>query len=312
MVKKIFIFLLFIAICDTCLPAGKVPFGICELHAEDKIVAIVNCDVITQKDLDDFINFTRMQMSSSYNREEIENKIKTIKKDLLDKLIEDKIILQEAKKNNIKLDEARVKARIEELQKHYGSDANLQAALAGQGLVQADIESRIREQLLMYGIVNAKVRSKIVINPKEVTEFYEKNIEEFKFPIQLQIDSLTAKNADEARQIFLNLKSGKDPESLVNTDSVSLDRMNVIKGQLRKDIEEVVFKLKEQGVSAPVKIGNKYYIFKLNRIVPPRQQNLTEIRDRLYTILFNQKMEEELTKWLDELKRHSYIKIFQN
>ena len=305
MVKKIFLFLLFIAICD-------MRYAICKLYAEDKIVAIVNRDVVTQKDLNDFINFTRMQMASSYTEEKIENKIKTIKKDLLDKLIEDKIILQEAKKNNIKLDEARVKARIEELRKRYGSDADFQAALAGQGLVQADIESRIREQLFMYDIINAKVRSKIVVNPNEVTEFYEKNIEEFKFPPQLQIDSLTTENADEARQIFLNLKSGKDPESLVNADSVSLDRMNVIKGQLRKDIEEIVFKLKVQEVSAPVKIGNKYYIFKLNRITPERQQNLTEIRDRLYTILFNQKMEEELTKWLDELKRHSYIKIFQN
>jgi parvulin-like peptidyl-prolyl isomerase len=280
--------------------------------AEDKIIAIVNCDVITQKDLNDFINFTRMQMASGYSKEEMENKIKTIKKDLLDKLIEDKIILQEAKKNNIKLDEARIKARIEELRKRYGSDADFQAALAGQGLVQADIESRIREQLLMYGIINAKVRSKIVINPKEVTEFYENNIEEFKFPLELQVDSLTTENADEAHQIFLNLKSGKRPESLVNAESVSLDRMNVIKGQLRKDIEEVVFKLREQDVSAPVKIGNKYYIFKLNRITPARQQNLAEIRDRVYTMLFNQKMEEELTKWLDELKKHSYIKIFQN
>jgi parvulin-like peptidyl-prolyl isomerase len=278
--------------------------------AEDKIVAIVNCDVITQKDLNDFINFTRMQMSSEHTPQEVENKIKSIKKDLLDKLIEDRIILQEAKKDKIKIDESRVKARIEEVKKRYGSDSNFQAALAGQGLVQADVESRIREQLLMYGIIEAKVRSKIVINPKEVTEFYEKNMEEFKSTAEFQIESLTTEDAEQARQALVNLKSGKEPESLANTGSVSWDKMNIVKGQLRKDIEDVVFKLKPGEVSSPLKIGNKYYIFKLNRIIPPLQQNLNEVRDQVYTFLFNKKMEEELARWLDELKKRSYIKIF--
>lgn len=305
MVKKIFLFLLFIAICD-------MRYAVCQARAEDKIIAIVNCDVITQKDLNDFINFTRMQLTSEYGRKEAQDRIRAIKKDLLDKLIEDRIILQEAKKNDIKADESRVKARIEELRKQYGSDADFQAALSQQGLVQADIESRIKEQLLMYGVINAKVRSKILINPKEVTEFYEKNAEEFKSPAEFQVDALVTEDADEARRVLINLKSGQGPEELVVPGSVSLDKMNVIKGQLRKNIEDVIFGLKTGEVSVPLKIGNKYYVFKLNHIVPSRQLNLSEVRDRLYTVLFNQKMEEELTRWLDELKKHSYIKIFSS
>lgn len=280
--------------------------------AEDKIVAIVNSDVITQKDLNDFINFTRMQMSSEHTPQEVENKIKSIKNDLLDKLIEDRIILQEAKKDKIKIDESRVKARVEEVKKRYGSDSNFQVALAGQGLVQADVESRIREQLLMYGIIEAKVRSKIVINPKEVTEFYEKNMEEFRSPAEFQVESLTTEDSEQARQALVNLKNGTEPETLGNTQSMSWNKMNIVKGQLRKDIEDVVFKLKAGEVSSPLKIGNKYYIFKLNRIIPPLQQNLSQVRDQVYTFLFNQKMEEELTRWLDEIKKRSYIKIFAN
>ncbi len=280
--------------------------------AEDKIVAVVNCDVITQKDLDDFINFTRMQMGSEYSRDETEKRIRAMKKDLLDKLIEDRIILQEAKKENIRIDESRVQSRIGEVKKHYGSDADFQAALIQQGLVQADIESRIRDQALMYGIISANVRSKIVVSPNEVTGFYENNIEQFKTPAELQVDSLSTGNADQTRQILISLKSGKNPGSLANTGSVFLDKMNVVRGQLRSDIEEALFALKEGEVSSPFKIGDKYYVFKLNRIIPPRQQSLAEVRDRIYNLLFNQKMEEELTKWLDELKKHSYIKIFQN
>lgn len=280
--------------------------------AEDKIIAIVNSDVITQKELSDFINFTRMQMNPGYTKDEIENKIKTIKNELLDRLIEDKLILQEAKKNNVKLDESKVRSRIEELKRNYASDADFQDDLSRQGLVLADIESRIREQLLMYEIINLKVRSKIVINPSEVTEFYGKHIEEFKSPEERQVDSISTQNPDQTKSIFSSLKSGKSPQSLGNDSAVSLDTMNVVRGELRQDLEEVVFKLKEQEVSSPVKIGNKYYIFKLREVREPRQQNLSDIRDRVYAALFNQKMQEALTKWLDELKIYAYIKIFQN
>ncbi|MDD5154871.1 MAG: peptidyl-prolyl cis-trans isomerase [Candidatus Omnitrophica bacterium] len=296
------------------LMAGVVFFlAFAYARAEDKIVAIVNSDVITQKDLNDFINFTRMQMSSGHaDKREIEDRINSMKGELLDKLIEDKLILQEAKKSDIKIDESRVQSRIDELRKYYGSETDFQADLVRQGLVRADLESRIKEQMLMYGIINAKIRSKVIISPAQVTEFYEENKEAFKYPEELVVESLSTEDADGARQIFLDLRNGKDPESLVKAGLVYFDKMDVVKGQLRRDIEEVIFKLKEQEVSAPVKIGNKYYIFKLTGIIPARQQSLVEVRDKAYTMLFNQKMEEGLTKWLDELKSRSYIKIFQN
>jgi parvulin-like peptidyl-prolyl isomerase len=84
------------------------------------------------------------------------------------------------------------------------------------------------------------------------------------------------------------------------------------KGELRKDIEDVIFKLGIGEVSQPVKIENKYYIFKLENIAPPKQRILSEAQEIIHDHLFERKTEEELTKWLDELKKKSYIKILQN
>ena len=38
------------------------------VYAQDKIIAIVNNEVVTQKDLDDFLNFMRMQLSQEVRR----------------------------------------------------------------------------------------------------------------------------------------------------------------------------------------------------------------------------------------------------
>ena len=286
--------------------------GILPLYAQDKIIAIVNSDAITQRDLDDFINFTRVQLSSEYAPQEVERKIDSMKPELLNKLIEDRIILQEAKKNNTKVDEDRVKVRIEEIKRRYGSEAEFQSALQHQGIVLADIQSRIREQILTYMIVEAKVRSKISVSPNEVTTFYRDHGAEFRVSEQRELDALITGDADKAQRIAVALRNGADVGKTAGDESASRDTMMVRKGQLRQDIEEAVFVLKVGEVSEPFKIDEKYYIFRLHRIIPSMIQGLPLVRDKIYTSLVNKKMEEQLTAWLDGLKKHSYIKIFQN
>jgi hypothetical protein len=41
----------------------------------------------------------------------------------------------------------------------------------------------------------------------------------------------------------------------------------------------------------------------------PRQQNLSECQDKIYTLLFEKKIQERLSKWLGELRKQAYIKI---
>ena len=66
--------------------------------AKDKIVAVVNKEVITQKDLTDFMNFMRLQLSREFSGEVLEKKLSSLETDLLDRLIEDRLVLQEAKR----------------------------------------------------------------------------------------------------------------------------------------------------------------------------------------------------------------------
>jgi len=310
MARKIFLFLLFIAICDTCLPAGKVRYA--KLYAEDKIIAIINCDVITQKDLNDFLSFMGMQLSREYSGRELGKRIQSMKQDLLDKLIEDRLILQEAKKNNIRVDESRVKARINEIKKHYNSDTEFKDDLAKQGLTQADIESRIREQLLMYNIVEYMVKDKIVVRPDEVTSFYNKNTKELVSEEERELEAIILENEDLAKTVSYELRTGQKLVDLATKYSLTVNTIKTRQGELRKDIEDVVFKLGISEISNPVKIDDKYCVFKLDNIIPARHLTLSESQDKIHAFLFEQKMQEELTKWLDELKQKSYIKILQN
>ncbi len=279
----------------------------------DKIVAIVNDDVITQKDLNDFLNFMRLQMSSEYRGRELESKIQEAKVDLLNRLIEDRIILQEAVLQKGSVEESRVKARIDEIRARYPSDVLFQRALTQQGLSQADIENKIREQMLTYGLIDAKIRSKIIVTPKEVTDFYEKNYSQFVTGEERRLELIALDDPLKAEEIYQKLKSGGDFSSTAKEYSLSYNTISVKKdGQLNKEIEGAVFSLRQGEVSRPIKLQETYYIMRINEVLPSRQETLLDCKERIFNYIFETKMQESLAKWLDELKSKSYIKILQN
>jgi len=277
--------------------------------AQNKIIAVVNNEAITQKDLDDFMAFMRIQLSEEFKGRQLEDKIASMKQEFIERLIEDRIILQEAKKNKATVDEARVKARVIEIKDQYPSESMFEEALRMQGLVQADIESKVRDQMLTFGIIENKVRSKIVVSPAEVTDFYQMNPDSFKSPQVWEFDFMALESKDLAEEISQAVKKGRPLEELSAKYSLSLNKLSTKDGQFKKDAEDVLLKLKGNEVSAPVKIEDKYYIFRLNKIIPPRQLSLSEAQEKIYAYLFGKKMQENLAKWLDELKKQSYIKI---
>ncbi|MBI4981930.1 MAG: peptidyl-prolyl cis-trans isomerase [Candidatus Omnitrophica bacterium] len=283
------------------------------LYAQDKIIAIVNDDCITQKDLNDFSNFMRLQLSQQYHGEELEEKIQSMKLDLLNKLIEDRLMLQAAKKKNIKAEESRIKGKLNEIKARYPSETEFQRDLAKQGLVPGDLEARIRDQLLMFLVLNEEIRSKIIVRPEEVTSFYEKHKAEISAPEQREVTVIALDNKDMADAVSYNLRIGQKTEDLATRYPMTINQIKAVKGQdLRKEIEEVVFKMGINEVSNPVKMDDKFYVFKLDNIIGAQQLSLTDAQERVNQAIFDQKINEKTKSWLDDLKKNSYIKILQD
>lgn len=284
----------------------------CVAQAQDRIVAIVNNEIITLKDLEDFMNFMRLQLSQQYQGSELEKQVQSMKQDLLNRLIEDRIILQEAKKNDVRPNEDKVRARIQEIKSRYPSEKEFQSALAEQGLVQADLETRIREQLMTFAIVDQKVKSRVVINPSAVTEYFQSHPERFKLQPARELESVSTADAGLAREIMDSLKSGVPLEDLAKKHFLTVNHILAQRnGQLRKDVEDMVFQMKPGSFSGPINVNGTYYIFKLLSIVPAKEQTLAEVQDEIYAYLFDKQMQERLSEWLSELKSRSYINIVQ-
>ena len=162
--KILFLFLL--------IPIYCVLFSAYPLYAEDKIVAVVNKDVVTQKDLNDFLHFMTMQLSREFKGKELENKLASIKADLLNRLIEDKLILQEAKKRNVSVSEADINKEIKKLDAQLASKGQkLDQVLSQQNMSQEDLKDTMRVQLTLEKMFAKDVS----VSEDEVNKYIEAN-----------------------------------------------------------------------------------------------------------------------------------------
>jgi peptidyl-prolyl cis-trans isomerase SurA len=278
--------------------------------AEGGVVAIVNNEAITQKDLNDFINFMRVQMSAQYPEPEVEQRIEQMRLDLIDRLIEDRLILQAAYKQDIAVDQNRIKARIGQISQNYSSEEDFQARLMEQGLTLADIELKIKEQLLMREIIEQKVKSKITLKPQEITDYYSAHKQDFTSPEQRLVRLVVIKEQELAGQIEKQISRYGDLDFLAERHSLEITDLGwVTAEQLRKEVADAIFNSQTGKLSTFLDSSSGLYIFEAKEIKPSQELSLFEAQEEISHFLSEIKMQEAMVQWLEELKSEAYIEV---
>jgi len=272
---------------------------------EDKVVAIVNKDVITQEELDNYIIFLRMQMSAEQWHQNNITKAKA-----LENLIEDKIIVQEAQRKQIKTDDSAVEQRINKIKASFASIGEFEEALMTEGISLTELKKRIKEQLLINKVLTEEIRSRIIVSPKEVTDYYQQHIEEYKIPQRVLVESIFVEQEDLANRIYNSLKNGEDFSKLQKDYSTKESLGLISKGEMRKDLDEFIFNLQSGEVSSPFKTEEGYFIFLVKDKYPQEYKRLLDVQADITDKIANMKYNLLLKSWLDKLKKDSYIVTF--
>ncbi len=286
---------------------------------EDAILAVVNNEIITVKDLREYLASVYLQLSASgKSEEEIQEIITEYEKGGLDRLIDDKLIITEADRRGVEIRAEAIDEKIAEVKDKFNSEKTFFQALEADGMNITQLRDKFADQLKAKFLIEKEVRSKIFVNPQEVTEYYQTHKDEFVKPDRLDLASIFIPFADDAQaarqtaQAALEaVRGGRDFASVREEYSQSSDLGLVVKGQLLPEIEEEVFALDKGEVSDSVETGSGIYIFKVKDILPAEQATLEEVKDYIYNKVFDIKYREKLRTWLSELKEDAFIDIKQ-
>lgn len=300
----------------------------------DRVVAIVNDDIITLSEVRDMalsINLT--------SKEDIDER------SVLQQMIEQKIFEQQAEKLGIKVSEAELDASIEQVKRKYNlNDEQMKEVLKKQNLTPESFREQWRLQTLGNKLLDSRLKNRIVITDAEIQRYYEQNYggagatsttaspdnpdEEVKIA-HILISTNNPDAAKKAQEVAKMAKSGQDFSELAkeySDDTLSSDKGGDLgyfkKGDLIQTLEVAIEKTPEGKVSGPVESPAGYHIIKvLERTKSEKSKKSDEpesspevaideqTKQEISDILYRQKAEEQLRDWLDEVKKEAYIDI---
>ena len=301
------------------LPVAVLWFGMCRPAAalDDAILAVVNDQIITLSDLREYIKGVYLSLvAEGKSKDEIQKTMLDMEINGLTKLIEDKLILSRANQLGLIVKDKLVDERIEDVKKRYPDEKTFETALNKSGGTMSDLRKKILEQLKMQFVIDHEVRSKIFVNPQEITDYYQKHMDQFQSKERVKLKSIymsygkdkeqTLKKANVALALIEN---GEDFDAIAKEYSETPSIGMVERGQLLPAIEKVVFHMRKGVPSDLIETDDGVYIFLVDQKLPASVTPLEKVREDIEKKIFAQKFQARLKSWIAQLKKDAYIDI---
>ncbi len=295
----------------------------------DRIVVVVNDDIITLSDLNEiFDQYYQKITQSGYLPAKEKEMIYKVRQDAINRLIDNKLTEQEIEKKKIFVDDKELNSAIERIKKdNYYTDEDLRAALLREGLTVDEYKGHIEKQILRSKLVNYEIKSKIVITGEDVKDYYNKNKKLYKGKIKYHLKNiiipLSEYAAEDDRKKAEN--SIKSILSLLNKgDSFADVAKKYSRSALASQggdlgfIEESGLSVKLQQVIKNIKVGeftgiietdHGYQIFFVEDIVTTKGKSLEIAYADIENKLYNEVVNKKYSNWLEKLRGKSVIKI---
>lgn len=285
-----------------------------EAHLQDRIVAVVNSDLIMLSDVTREFNEERERLSREHRGHELARRLKTAESMVLTKLIERRLQLQEAKAKRVEVSDPEVKQALEQM-KRQGNPMDITNTL--------NIDS-VRDQLTLMRVVDQHIRGNITVGDSETKRYYQEHPERFSLPEEYQLSQIliqphTSDGMDDARakaqRAMDELKRGEKFADVAmqysdGPNAMQGGRLGVVRQkELLPIIDRAVARLVPGGISDVIESPEGIQIIRLDEKKPRQLRPYEEVRLEIQELVYRKKSDEMYQSWMNELKNKAYIEI---
>ncbi|SHK23551.1 foldase protein PrsA [Caminicella sporogenes DSM 14501] len=272
---------------------------------DKNVVAKVNGVKITKEDFEKNFSIVEKSYSKWYGEDiwsqEIDGKtlLTIVKQQILDKLITEELILQEAKKMGIKIDSEKVEEKYKDFSKQLESNKELKKFYEEKNIDENFIKKQIKMELYLKEFRN-KIFEQAGLNDEKKLQELIKN-----YPIKVRARHILVKDEKLAKDLLKRIKAGEDFAQLAkeySEDPGSKEKGGDLgyfsRGVMVPEFEEAAFSLKKGEVSDLVKTRFGYHIIKTEEI--------KTIEDLIKDGLEKEQIEKEKKIAIDYIKESKY------
>jgi len=297
----------------------------------DRIVAIVNSDIVTLYELNQSLQpYAERIKKLGYSSNKEHKMLFKVREEIIKKLVDEKIENQQVKRFNIVVSDQEADNTIERIKEiNYFTDEDVRKGLKEEGLTMDEYRESLKKQLLRAKLVNREVKSKIVITNEDIKTYYDSHSEKYggetKYHLRnilMRVDPLadaTEKRRvkEEMEAVLAKIKDGEPFENMVAVYSESPlaseggDLGLFALDKLSPALREAVKDLKAGELTPVLDTEHGYQLFLLQEVIQTPVKPLEKVTPEIEKILFDKIVNERFRAWLEELREHSYIKIIQ-
>jgi len=294
----------------------------------DRIVAIVNDDVITLAELNTAFDPFLKKIEASLAGKDKERMIAEGRTTILNRMIDSKLIEQEAKKSGLTVKDDEVMGVIKDILKNRNMQmSELIQALNKDGLTFDSYKEELREQLMRQRLIRKEIRAKIVITDEEIGDYYRQHRDEYEgkeavrlrqilIPVPALADDLLRQRSREVAEGALKrINGGESFEAVAvqyaqgSAGAAGTDIGFVEKGSMLPEVEKTALTLEIGAVSPVIETPQGFYII---QVVDKRGAGLkpiTEVRYEIRTKLEDEKAAKRFEQWIAELRAKSLVEV---
>ena len=293
----------------------------------DRVICVVNSDAVTLYELDEAEAYTlyetKQQPPTGEERVAFRDKV-------LAGIIEKRLQLQQAEREKLTVEDAEMKAEIDEIWKKLGAktDAEFEAMVKAQGLSVEGVKKRLREQLMVERIKRRKVNLRISVTEEDIDQYLNANREKLETGLSFEARHIlflptagagedgwhTAKQR--AEDVYTRVMGGEDFGELArefSDDTATAKnggRLGILKrGELAPDIEKAILRLSPGEHSSPFRSEVGYHLFEIESKETLAGEQLLQARNQIRDILYKQKYDVRLNEWLVEIRGKAIIEM---
>lgn len=251
-----------------------------------------------------------------------------LRKEAMDKIIEQELVRQAAAEQNIEVNDDEVDAQVEELRSIFDNPMSFNARLESEGFNEESYREHVKGMLAAKRYLDGVRGAVPPVSDEELETYYQENKRRLTFPEQVRVRHilLTWKpmgTGDDRAAIRAQMKpllerarNGEDFAKLARQYSDDYataknggDTGLFHRGQMVPAFEEVAFSLKPGAISEPVETPYGVHILRLEEHLEPRLVPLDEVREQLREHVRNERAEQAVNEEIARLRAAADIEI---
>lgn len=294
----------------------------------ERIAAVVGNDVILASEVEEKAAPLMTEVAAIANKAQRATRSTAVRREVLDRLVDEQLIVQQALELKITITSEDVDRSIEQIKKDNNlTDVQLREALRNQGMTMAAYRQDIKKQLIRFRVLNAAVASRIAVSDSDVRNYYDRHmksgaetqvrVSHIFIPIPSGADAAVIEERQRlAAGLAEKARAGEDFAKLVREHSEDAATRNEAgdlgffgKGMLPKPVEEAVFGMKTGDVSDPVRADQGFHVFKLVDRKAKDTKAFDAVRDEIRGRLRQKEVEKQTKSYLSELRKKTLVDI---